>query len=124
MESALAAAMAKLTDIQRQAVLWDQGPLLVFRSRFRQDSGAHMPHCRIAGRLRKQNFRILALTFTNKAADEMKGRSQLSFLDLRNAPTSEHFIAFAPRFCANTGFTLALIPTSRSTPLTMTGRPF
>ena len=29
MENALETALAKLTDIQRQAALWDQGPLLV-----------------------------------------------------------------------------------------------
>lgn len=74
-ENALESALAKLTDIQRQAVLWDQGPLLVLAG---PGSGkTQVLTCRIARLLdtsREQNFRVLALTFTNKAADEMKGR--------------------------------------------------
>jgi len=75
MEPALDTALKKLTDIQRQAVLWDQGPLLVLAG---PGSGkTQVLTSRIASLLdasRDRNFRILALTFTNKAADEMKGR--------------------------------------------------
>jgi DNA helicase II / ATP-dependent DNA helicase PcrA len=75
MPSALEAALAKLTEIQRQAVDWEQGSLLVLAG---PGSGkTQVLTCRIAQLLdtsRGQNYRVLALTFTNKAADEMKAR--------------------------------------------------
>ena len=68
-------ALEKLTKIQRQAVEWDAGPLLVLAG---PGSGkTQVLTCRIARLLdasRDKNFKVLALTFTNKAADEMKGR--------------------------------------------------
>jgi len=75
MENTLKSALGKLTEIQREAVEWDQGPLLVLAG---PGSGkTQVLTCRIAQLLdasREQHFRILALTFTNKAADEMKSR--------------------------------------------------
>lgn len=75
MASSLEAALAKLTVIQRQAVDWEDGALLVLAG---PGSGkTQVLTCRIARLLdssRDKNFRVLALTFTNKAADEMKGR--------------------------------------------------
>lgn len=74
-ENALELALQKLTDIQREAVEWNKGPLLVLAG---PGSGkTQVLTCRIArllDRSRDQNFRVLALTFTNKAADEMKSR--------------------------------------------------
>ena len=75
MTEPLESALAKLTAIQRQAVDWEQGPLLVLAG---PGSGkTQVLTCRIARLLdasRDKNFRVLALTFTNKAADEMKAR--------------------------------------------------
>lgn len=74
-DNPLANALEKLTDIQRQAVDWAQGPLLVLAG---PGSGkTQVLTCRIARLLdesRDHSFRILALTFTNKAADEMRNR--------------------------------------------------
>jgi DNA helicase-2/ATP-dependent DNA helicase PcrA len=68
-------ALENLTAIQREAVDWEDGPLLVLAG---PGSGkTQVLTCRVARLLdasRDKNFRVLALTFTNKAADEMKGR--------------------------------------------------
>ena len=75
MSDVLKSTLAELTDIQRQAVDWDNGALLVLAG---PGSGkTRVLTCRIARLLdssRDQHFRILALTFTNKAANEMANR--------------------------------------------------
>ncbi|MDE0453909.1 MAG: ATP-dependent helicase [Gammaproteobacteria bacterium] len=71
----LADTIGELTDIQRKAVEWDEGPLLVLAG---PGSGkTRVLTCRVARLLDaspNERFRILALTFTNKAAHEMKSR--------------------------------------------------
>lgn len=67
--------LSSLNENQREAVSWDKGPLLVLAG---PGSGkTRVLTCRIARILEEskgQYFRILALTFTNKAAAEMRGR--------------------------------------------------
>ena len=74
-KSPLQSTLAELTDIQREAVGWDDGSLLVLAG---PGSGkTRVLTCRIARLLNSspdQHFRILALTFTNKAANEMTNR--------------------------------------------------
>ena len=67
--------LSSLNENQREAVLWDKGPLLVLAG---PGSGkTRVLTYRIARILEEsegQHFRVLALTFTNKAAAEMRGR--------------------------------------------------
>lgn len=71
----LTEALDGLRNGQREAVRWDTGPLLVLAG---PGSGkTHVLTLRIAKLLQEgasKRFRILALTFTNKAADEMRSR--------------------------------------------------
>ena len=75
MHDSLQSTLAELTDIQCQAVNWNEGALLVLAG---PGSGkTRVLTCRIARLLTSshdQHFRILALTFTNKAANEMMNR--------------------------------------------------
>jgi DNA helicase-2/ATP-dependent DNA helicase PcrA len=69
--------LSSLNENQLEAVLWDKGPLLVLAG---SGSGkTRVLTCRIARILEQsagQHFRILALTLTNKAAAEMRGRAE------------------------------------------------
>jgi len=68
-------AWKELSPIQKEAAEWDESPLLVLAG---PGSGkTRVLTCRIARILDSscnKNFRILGLTFTNKAADEMRSR--------------------------------------------------
>ena len=72
---AFISAWEALSPIQKEAAEWDEGPLLVLAG---PGSGkTRVLTCRIGHILdtsRDKNFRILGLTFTNKAADEMRSR--------------------------------------------------
>ena len=75
MASPLETTLHELSDIQRKAVEWDDGPLLVLAG---PGSGkTRVLTCRVARLLDRspdERFRVLALTFTNKAAHEMASR--------------------------------------------------
>jgi len=111
MELALETALAKLTDIQRQAVLWDQGPLLVLAG---PGSGkTQVLTCRIGQLLdnsRSQNFRILALTFTNKAADEMRTRVAAFVPGLEERANIGTFHSFCAQVLRQHGVHLGINP--------------
>jgi DNA helicase-2/ATP-dependent DNA helicase PcrA len=68
-------AWEELSPIQKEAAEWNEGSLLVLAG---PGSGkTRVLTCRIVRILdasRDKNFRILGLTFTNKAADEMRSR--------------------------------------------------
>ena len=75
MASHFETTLHELSDIQRKAVEWDDGPLLVLAG---PGSGkTRVLTCRVARLLHRspdERFRVLALTFTTKAAHEMTSR--------------------------------------------------
>ena len=91
-------ALESLSDVQRQAVRHDNGALLVLAG---PGSGkTRVLTTRIARLLHEapdEPFRVLALTFTNRAADEMRQRIE------RMVPEAEHrlFIGTFHAFSAN-----------------------
>lgn len=74
-DSALSVALSELTEAQAVAVDWRDGPMFVLAG---PGSGkTRVLTTRVAKLLADtpdRSFRVLALTFTNKAADEMSGR--------------------------------------------------
>lgn len=111
MVNPLEPALEKLTEIQRQAVEWDQGPLLVLAG---PGSGkTQVLTCRIARLLdasKEQNFRVLALTFTNKAADEMKGRVAAFVPGLEDRANIGTFHSFCAQVLRQHGVHLGIKP--------------
>lgn len=90
-------AWRSLSAIQRTAAEWNDGPLLVLAG---PGSGkTRVLTCRIARILNESqddNFRILGLTFTNKAADEMRSR----VTDFAPGQEDRVFLGTFHSFCA------------------------
>ena len=111
MDSPLISTLAELTDIQRQAVDWDDGPLLVLAG---PGSGkTRVLTCRIARLLdssRDQRFRILALTFTNKAANEMASRMTTLVPGLEGRASVDTFHGFCAQVLRQHGVHLGIKP--------------
>lgn len=93
-----ATAWQELSPIQKEAAGWDEGPMLVLAG---PGTGkTRVLTCRIAHILdssRDKNFRILALTFTNKAAGEMRDR----VTNLIPESEERFFIGTFHSFCAD-----------------------
>ena len=111
MEDALNASLQELTDIQRQAVECREGALLVLAG---PGSGkTRVLTCRIACLLdssRDQRFRVLALTFTNKAADEMASRLTKLVPGLEGHATIGTFHGFCAQVLRQHGVHLGIKP--------------
>ena len=111
MSSPLESTLAELTDIQRRAVDWDDGPLLVLAG---PGSGkTRVLTCRIARLLNSsqdERYRILALTFTNKAANEMAGRVTALVPGLEGRTTIDTFHGFCAQVLRQHGVHLGIKP--------------
>ena len=110
-ESALQASLGRLSPIQREAVEWQEGSMLVLAG---PGSGKTQAlTCRI-GRLldssRDQRFRILALTFTNKAAREMMQRVSTFVPDLEDRATIGTFHSFCVQVLRQHGVHIGVRP--------------
>lgn len=110
-DNPLETALAKLTEIQRQAVGWGEGAMLVLAG---PGSGkTQVLTCRIARLLdegRDQSFRVLALTFTNKAADEMKERVATFVPGLEERANIGTFHSFCGQVLRQHGIHLGIKP--------------
>ncbi len=91
-------AFRSMNLAQNKAAEWNEGPLLVLAG---PGSGkTRVLTCRIAKILSEskgKNFRVLALTFTNKAADEMRER----IIPLASGEEGRLFIGTFHSFCAD-----------------------
>lgn len=114
MNHQLQTSLAELTEIQRQAVNWNKGALLVLAG---PGSGkTRVLTCRIAHLLnesRDQRFRVLALTFTNKAADEMKDRVRTFVPELQDRVNIFTFHSFCSKILRQHGAHIGLKPNFR-----------
>lgn len=110
-DNPLETALAKLTEIQREAVGWGDGAMLVLAG---PGSGkTQVLTCRIARLLdegRDQSFRVLALTFTNKAADEMKERVATFVPGLEERANIGTFHSFCGQVLRQHGIHLGIKP--------------
>lgn len=110
-DNPLEIALAKLTEIQREAVGWGERAMLVLAG---PGSGkTQVLTCRIARLLdegRDQSFRVLALTFTNKAADEMKERVATFVPGLEERATIGTFHSFCGQVLRQHGIHLGIKP--------------
>lgn len=114
MNHKLKTSLDELTAIQREAVNWDKGPLLVLAG---PGSGkTRVLTCRIAHLLnesRDQRFRVLALTFTNKAAGEMKDRISSFVPELEDRVNIHTFHSFCSKVLRQHGAHIRLKPNFR-----------
>ena len=101
----------ELTEIQNQAVQWNNGPLLVLAG---PGSGkTQVLTCRIAKLLEtsaNERFRILALTFTNKASHEMKTRISSLVPGLEERVDINTFHGFCAQLLRQHGVHLGIKP--------------
>ena len=111
MGNPLETSLQDLTAIQHRAVDWTDGALLVLAG---PGSGkTHVLTCRIARLLDSspdRRFRILALTFTNKAADEMAGRVTTLVPGLEGRASIGTFHAFCTQVLRQHGVHLGIKP--------------
>jgi DNA helicase-2/ATP-dependent DNA helicase PcrA len=109
--TSLETALAQLTEIQQRAVTWTDGALLVLAG---PGSGkTQVLTSRIAVLLdssQDKHFRVLALTFTNKAADEMRARVETFVPNLVERANIGTFHSFCTQVLRQHGVHLGIKP--------------
>lgn len=111
MATQLETSLHELSDIQRKAVDWDEGALLVLAG---PGSGkTRVLTCRVAHLLdqsQDERFRVLALTFTNKAAHEMSNRLTILKPGLEERADIHTFHGFCTQVLRQHGVHLGIKP--------------
>lgn len=107
----LQTSLAKLSPIQREAVDWQDGAMLVLAG---PGSGKTQAlTCRVSRLLdssRNRRFRVLALTFTNKAAREMTERVETFIPDLYERASIGTFHSFCTQVLRQHGIHIGVQP--------------
>lgn len=111
MQTALEQALSELTKTQEVAANWTEGPIFVLAG---PGSGkTRILTTRIAKLLAEspdKKFRILALTFTNKAADEMSNRVQSLVPEQEHRATIGTFHSFCMQILQQHGSHIGINP--------------
>jgi DNA helicase-2/ATP-dependent DNA helicase PcrA len=109
--SELSDALAELTEAQAAAVNWVDGPLFVLAG---PGSGKTrvltMRVAKLLAETPERSFRVLALTFTNKAADEMSSRIETFIPDQQHRSTIGTFHSFCMQMLQQHGSHLGINP--------------
>jgi len=109
--SELARAFGQLTEAQSAAANWTEGPLFVLAG---PGSGkTRVLTTRVAKLLAEtpeKSFRVLALTFTNKAADEMANRIEAFVPNLQQRATIGTFHSFCMQMLQQHGSHIGINP--------------
>ena len=107
----LKVALDLLSPTQRRAVEWDEGAALVLAG---PGAGKTLVLttrvARILDSTPNRNFRVLALTFTTKAADEMRTRVQAMIPDLADRTVIGTFHSFCAQLLRQHGSHLGIQP--------------
>ena len=107
----LEAALERLSPTQRQAVEWHQGAALVLAGPgVGKTTVLTTRIARILNDARNRNFRILALTFTTKAGDEMRGRVEAMVPGLAERTVIGTFHSFCAQVLRQHGSHLSIKP--------------
>ena len=102
----LTAAMERLSPTQRQAADWGEGACLVLAGPgVGKTTVLTTRIARILDASRNRNFRILALTFTTKAGDEMRNRVEALVPGLTDRTVIGTFHSFCAQMLAPTRLT-------------------
>src|SRR5215471_4617568 len=107
----LSAAMDRLSPTQRQAVEWGEGACLVLAGPgVGKTTVLTTRIARILDGSRNKNFRILALTFTTKAGDEMRSRVESLVPGLADRTVIGTFHSFSAQVLRQHGSHLGIKP--------------